>query len=83
MKKSFKINVKQSVLDDLKNGSARVEVPTSILRLNGLDMALPPKEWEERFYNVQRWTEFNKGGHFDEWEESEVVAEDIRVFFSN
>lgn len=64
------------------NGFAKIEIPTAILRLNGLDMVLPPKEWEERFYNVQRWTEFDKGGHFGEWEEPEAVAEDIKTFFS-
>ena len=45
------------------------------------DISRPPREWAERFYNVQRWTEMSKGGHFAALEEPELLAQDIREFF--
>ena len=41
----------------------------------------PPREWAERFFNVQRWTEMARGGHFAAMEERELLAEDIRTWF--
>jgi pimeloyl-ACP methyl ester carboxylesterase len=45
------------------------------------DIAPPPREWANRFYNVQRWTEMPRGGHFAALEEPECLVEDIRAFF--
>ena len=45
------------------------------------DLSHPPREWAERFFNVQRWTEFKKGGHFAAMEQPEMLAADIREFF--
>jgi microsomal epoxide hydrolase len=45
------------------------------------DLAHPPRQWAERFFNVQRWTEFPKGGHFAAMEQPQALAEDIREFF--
>jgi pimeloyl-ACP methyl ester carboxylesterase len=45
------------------------------------DLSHPPREWAERFFNVQRWTEFSKGGHFAALEQPEALAADIREFF--
>jgi pimeloyl-ACP methyl ester carboxylesterase len=45
------------------------------------DLSSPPREWAERFFNVQRWTEMRRGGHFAALEEPEALAEDIRAFF--
>jgi pimeloyl-ACP methyl ester carboxylesterase len=45
------------------------------------DLSHPPREWAERFFNVQRWTEFPKGGHFAAMEQPEALAQDIRDFF--
>jgi pimeloyl-ACP methyl ester carboxylesterase len=45
------------------------------------DLAPSPREWANRFYNVQRWTEMPRGGHFAALEEPECLAEDIRAFF--
>ena len=33
------------------------------------ELVLPPRHWAERVYNVQRWTEMPKGGHFAAMEE--------------
>ncbi len=41
----------------------------------------PPREWAERFFNVQRWTEMPRGGHFGALEEPELLAGELRAFF--
>jgi microsomal epoxide hydrolase len=45
------------------------------------DIGHPPREWAKRFFNVQRWTELPRGGHFTAMEEPEALAEDLRAFF--
>jgi pimeloyl-ACP methyl ester carboxylesterase len=45
------------------------------------DISQPPREWADRFFNVQRWTEMPRGGHFAAIEEPELLAEDIRTWF--
>jgi len=45
------------------------------------DLLPPPREWAERFFNIQRWTEMPRGGHWAATEEPELLAEDIRAFF--
>lgn len=45
------------------------------------DILTPPREWAERFFNVQRWTEMPAGGHFAAMEEPDLLANDIRAFF--
>jgi microsomal epoxide hydrolase len=45
------------------------------------DISYPPREWAERFFNVQRWAEMPRGGHFAAMEEPESLVEDIRAFF--
>ena len=39
------------------------------------DLSHPPREWAERFFNVQRWTEMPRGGHFAALEEPELARE--------
>jgi len=45
------------------------------------DISNPPQEWATRFFNVQRWTEMPRGGHFAALEEPELLVDDIRRFF--
>jgi pimeloyl-ACP methyl ester carboxylesterase len=45
------------------------------------DLSTPPRKWAERFFNVQRWTEMPRGGHFAAMEEPELLAEDLRELF--
>jgi len=35
----------------------------------------------ERLYDIRRWTEMPRGGHFAPAEEPELLAQDIREFF--
>jgi microsomal epoxide hydrolase len=45
------------------------------------DLSHPPRPWAARFFNVQRWTEMSKGGHFAAMEQPRALVEDIRAFF--
>lgn len=56
------------------------DVPTGFARFPK-DILPPPREWAERFFNIERWTEMPHGGHFAALEEPELLAEDIRAFF--
>jgi pimeloyl-ACP methyl ester carboxylesterase len=47
------------------------------------EISFPPRAWVERGYNVQRWTEMPRGGHFAAAEEPELLAVDLRAFFRN
>ena len=44
------------------------------------DMFRTPREWIARTTRIDRWTEIDRGGHFLEWEEPQLVAEDVRAF---
>jgi pimeloyl-ACP methyl ester carboxylesterase len=59
---------------------ARVRTPTGIARF-AKEEPFPPRSWVERGYDVARWTEFDRGGHFAAMEEPELLAGDIRAFF--
>ena len=58
----------------------RIEPPCAVA-LFPVDLSHPPREWAERSYNVQRWTEMPRGGHFAALEEPDLLVEDIREFF--
>jgi hypothetical protein len=57
-----------------------VRVPCAIARFPK-EAPFPPREWIERGYNIQRWTDMPRGGHFAAAEEPELLAEDIQAFF--
>ncbi len=57
----------------------RVEVPTG-MAMFPKDLFPGPREWAQRQYNVVRWTQMPRGGHFGEMEEPQLLAEDIRAF---
>jgi pimeloyl-ACP methyl ester carboxylesterase len=59
---------------------ARIQPPCAVAKFLK-EAPFPPREWVERCYNVQRWTEFPRGGHFAALEEPESLANDIRTFF--
>ena len=63
-------------------GWVRPEVPTAML-MPAKDMFPTPREWAERFGRIDRWTEIDRGGHFIEWEEPALVADDLRAFFAS
>jgi len=58
----------------------RIRPPLGFAAFAG-EVAVPPREWVARVYDVQRWTAFAKGGHFAAMEQPQALAEDIRAFF--
>jgi pimeloyl-ACP methyl ester carboxylesterase len=56
------------------------DVPTAFAMFPR-DLSSPPREWAERFFKVERWTEMPRGGHFAALEQPELLVEDIREFF--
>ncbi|OLF09112.1 hypothetical protein BLA60_21270 [Actinophytocola xinjiangensis] len=58
----------------------RIETPTAFANFPA-EMFRPPREWAERLYNVQRWTNLPRGGHFAAVEAPELLVEDLRAFF--
>jgi pimeloyl-ACP methyl ester carboxylesterase len=56
-----------------------VEVPTAVALFAAGEPA-PPREWAERLFNVRRWTEMPRGGHFAATEEPRLLATDIAAF---
>jgi microsomal epoxide hydrolase len=64
----------------LKEWRGSSEVPAAFAMFPK-DLSHPPREWAERFFNVQRWSEMPRGGHFAALEEPEALVNDIREFF--
>jgi pimeloyl-ACP methyl ester carboxylesterase len=62
-----------------------VTVPTGIANFarQFIFEGQPPREWAERLYNVCRWTEMPRGGHFAPAEEPRLLAADIAAFFAD
>jgi pimeloyl-ACP methyl ester carboxylesterase len=58
----------------------RITTPTAFANFPA-EMFAPPREWAERIYDVRRWTDFPRGGHFAAVEEPELLVEDIRAFY--
>ena len=58
----------------------RVGVPCGIARFPR-EEPMPPRSWVERSYDVRRWTEQPRGGHFAAMGQPELLARDIREFF--
>ncbi len=46
------------------------------------EIYLTPRLWAEQAYNIVRWTEMPRGGHFAAMEEPELLLNDIRAFFA-
>jgi pimeloyl-ACP methyl ester carboxylesterase len=60
----------------------RVQVPVAVAHFPR-EIPIPPRSYVERGYNVTRWTEFARGGHFAAIEEPQALAADIRAFASS
>ena len=60
--------------------TGRIETPTAVAMFPK-EISHPPRSLVERGYNVQRWTEMPRGGHFAAMEEPGLLVEDVRAFF--
>jgi pimeloyl-ACP methyl ester carboxylesterase len=58
----------------------RIETPTGI-SVFPKELSVPPREWADRLYNVQQWTQMPHGGHFAAAEQPDLLVKDIRSFF--
>ncbi len=56
-----------------------VTVPTAVA-LFPRSIAKMPRSWARRLYQIQRWTVFDRGGHFPALETPELLLADIRAF---
>ncbi|HEX3478716.1 MAG TPA: epoxide hydrolase [Kofleriaceae bacterium] len=57
-----------------------VEAPTGVARFPR-DVIVMPRRWIERYYNLQRYTEMPRGGHFAPMEEPALLVDELRSFF--
>lgn len=62
-------------------GLPRVETPTGVAAFPK-EPYLAPRAWVERLYDVRRWTDMPRGGHFAALEQPQLLADDIRSFFA-
>jgi microsomal epoxide hydrolase len=58
----------------------RIEVPTAVAAFPHDLLAFPPRTMVERGYNIARWTDMPRGGHFAGLEEPELLLDDLRAF---
>ena len=58
----------------------RVEVPTAAALFPAELLSWPPRSYAERVYNITRWTEMPRGGHFAALEQPTLLIDDIRAF---
>ena len=56
----------------------RVQVPVAVANF-AHELPIPPRSYVERGFNVVRWTDYAKGGHFAALEETDSLADDIRA----
>lgn len=64
----------------LGESSPRIETPTGHARFPA-EIRPTPRAWAEQMYNVVRWTEMPKGGHFAALEQPQLFVDEVRSFF--
>ena len=70
----------ESVKTPLRLGRGeRVRVPCGIAKFP-YEAPFPPRSWIERGYEVVRWTDMSRGGHFAALEAPELLAADVTEF---
>ena len=57
-----------------------LKVPTAAALFPKEYLEWAPRSYVERIYNIQRWTEMPKGGHFAALEQPDLLIKDIREF---
>jgi epoxide hydrolase len=59
---------------------ARVEVPVGVAAFPR-EVLRFPRSWAEHRYNIVRWTDMPRGGHFAALEQPELLVDEVRGFF--
>ena len=69
--------------ENFRAGAARgrVEVPTGVAAFPK-EILRSPRHWCEPHYNITRWTDMPRGGHFAAFEQPELFIDDVRAFFA-
>jgi len=57
-----------------------VEVPTAVASFPAEPWRVP-RRWAEPRFDIRRWTDMPRGGHFGALEEPELLTDDIRCIF--
>ena len=60
--------------------SGFISVPTGVANYAG-EITRMPRSWVEGSYNVQRWTDVPRGGHFAAMEVPDLFVDEVRTFF--
>jgi microsomal epoxide hydrolase len=59
----------------------RCETPTAFANFPGEPLyTAPPRSWADRAYNITRWSEMSRGGHFAAMEEPDLFVDDVRAW---
>jgi pimeloyl-ACP methyl ester carboxylesterase len=59
----------------------RVDIPVGIALFPKDNPVTGPRKWAEQSYDIIRWTEMPRGGHFPAAEQPELFAAELREFF--
>ena len=63
------------------NQVGRIDVPTGAA-VFPYELFYTPRQWAEGWYDLRRWTEMPRGGHFAAMEQPELFVDDVRAFFA-
>jgi pimeloyl-ACP methyl ester carboxylesterase len=74
---SFRIYYEQA--HHRRQGDEKIKVPAAFC-ISAKDLVPAPREFAERFFNVQQWTQLPTGGHFAAMEQPGRLAEDLFRF---
>ena len=58
-----------------------VAVPTAVAHF-AKELVIIPRPWAERHYNIVRWANLPRGGHYPAYEVPDLFVEDVRSFAS-
>jgi pimeloyl-ACP methyl ester carboxylesterase len=59
----------------------RLETPTAFANFPGEPLySAPPRSFAERAYNIVRWTDMPRGGHFAAMEEPDLYVDEVRAW---
>jgi len=59
----------------------RCQTPTAFANFPGEPLYTPPpRSWAERAYNIVRWSDMPRGGHFAAMEEPDLYVDEVRAW---
>jgi microsomal epoxide hydrolase len=59
----------------------KVQAPTAFANSPGEPLySAPPRSFAERAYNIVRWTDMPRGGHFAAMEEPDLFVDEVRAW---